>query len=329
MALLILCILLLTGISGCAGNGQSDTKKEPPSTQNDMEEESTEKETISNKISWNGKVYEYNDHLSNFLFIGVDKEEPVESTLGSSDAGKADAVFLLSWDRVNGDITVISIPRDTVTTMNVYDRDGTDLGPVEQHICLAYSYGDGKHESCRITKEAVSRLFYRIPIQGYCAVTLEALTEISAALGPVTVTVPNDSLAERAPEMYKGAQVTITEENIEMFVRARDTAVEHSALDRQERQNAYLQACYEKVLAEYGSDAGIVTDLYEALAPYMVTSMGNDQFVKIMESVAKGDNLTTWTVPGEGVSTEVFDEYHVNEDAFYEQILESFFEEAK
>lgn len=335
--LFVLCILLLLGILGCAGNRQSDAPdaditediSAAESSESNINAESSEKGSIQNKISWNGKVYEYNDHLSNFLFIGVDKEAPVESTMGSTDAGKADALFLLSWDRVTGDITVVSIPRDTVTTMNVYDRDGTDLGPVEQHICLAYSYGDGKHESCRMTKEAVSRLFYRIPILGYCAVTLEALTEISAALGPVTVTVPNDSLVEKVPEMYKGAQVTITEENIEMFVRARDTAVEHSALERQERQNAYLQASYEKLLQDMEADSDVIMDVYEKMTPYMVTSIGNDQFVKIMESVMRGNNLNTWTVPGEGVSTEVFDEFHVEEEAFYEQILESFFEEAK
>ena len=332
--LLAIGILCLTGMQGCAGTDPAGTKEESHAadgesqvTEREADTESSDKSTGIGKVSWNDKTYEYNDHLSNFLFIGVDKEELVESTLGSTDAGKADALFLLSWDRVTDDITVISIPRDTMTTFNVYDRDGTDLGPVEQHICLAYSYGDGKHESCRMTKEAVSRLFYRIPIQGYCAVTLEALTEISRALGPVTVTVPNDSLAARVPEMYKGAQVTITEENIEMFVRYRDTAEEHTALYRQERQNAYLEACYEKMLQEYASDAGIVTDLYEALTPYMVTSMGNDQFVKIMESAAEGGSLTRWTVPGEGVSTEVFDEYHVDEDALYEQILMSFFEE--
>ncbi len=347
---LAIFILLLAGLQGCAWISQTGTEGESRVTEstypfvegegNRTEGESSETEADTDsessfqgdgigKVSWNGKTYEYNDHLSNFLFIGVDKEELVESTPGSRDAGKADALFLVSWDRVSNDITVITIPRDTMATFNVYDRDGTDLGPVEQHICLAYSYGDGKHESCRMTKEAVSKLFYRIPIQGYCAVTMDALPEIASAMGPVTVTVPNDSLTDRVPEMYEGAQVTITEDNIEMFVRYRDITVENTALYRQERQNAYLEACYEKVLAEYPNDAGIVTDLYEALTPYMVTGMGNDQFVKLMESAVAGGSLTRWTVPGEGVSTQVFDEYHIDEDAFYEQILNSFFEEVQ
>ena len=310
--------------------GESDgTDGESSESEADTDSEGFFQGSGIGKVSLNGKTYAYNDHLSNFLFIGVDKEELVESTPGSRDAGKADALFLVSWDRVSNDITVISIPRDTLATFNVYDRDGTDLGPVEQHICLAYSYGDGKHESCRMTKEAVSRLFYRIPIQGYCAVTMDALHEIALALGPVTVTVPNDSLIDRVPEMHQGAQVTIAEENIEMFVRYRDITVDHSALYRQERQNAYLEACYEKVLAEYSKDVGIVTELYETLTPYMVTGMGNDQFVKLMESTLAGGSLTRWTVPGEGVSTQVFDEYHIDEDAFYEQILNSFFEEVQ
>ncbi len=334
---LILCFLLLLGLFGCAGRPQSDTpdidnsqlKDYISTSESDTDVESSEKESIHNKISWNGKVYEYNDHLSNFLFIGVDREELAEVSLGSSDAGRADALFLVSWDRVSHDITVVSIPRDTIATINVFDRDGTDLGPVEQHICLAYSYGEGKHESCRLTKEAVSRLFYRIPIQGYCAITMEAIAEISSILGPVTVTLPNDSLVKQDARMKKGAQVEITEDNAEWFVRSRDITEDNTALYRQERQNAYLEACYQKLLLDFEADPDAITDMYEGLSPYMVTNMGNDQFVKIMDSIVQGGEMNRWTIPGEGISTEVFDEFHVDEDAFYEQILESFFEEAK
>lgn len=313
-------------INGCSENSANDIKDETALEVNTTETETTD-DLRSGKIVWDDKVYTYNDHLSNFLFMGVDKDALVDTTIGNADAGQTDALFLLSWDRVTDDVTIISIPRDTMTTINVFSKDGTDLGPTEQHISLAFGYGDGKHESCKLTKEAVSRLFYRIPIQGYCAVTLDALVEMNTILGDVTLTVPNDSLQKHAPEMIKGTEVVITDKNIELFVRYRDIEVTNSALMRLERQNVFLNACYNKILQEFKINPEIVTDLYEGLTPHMVTNIGNDQFVKIMESIAEGGNVSQWTVPGEGVSTESFDEYHVDEDAFYEQILKSFFEE--
>ena len=58
-----------------------------------------------------------------------------------------------------------------------------------------------------------------------------------------------------------------------------------------------------------------------------VTNIGNDQFVKIMEGVTKGGNVERFTIPGEGVATDTFDEFHVDEDALYEQIVLNFFNE--
>lgn len=318
----ILCIGLVLGISGC---GYEKIQTESP-----IEKEMSQiQEPKGKKIVWEGNVYEYNEHLSNFLFMGVDKNELADTSVGSADAGQTDALFLASWDRVTGDMTVITIPRDTMTTINVYGRDGTDMGPVEQQINLAYGFGDGKHKSCQFTKDAVSALFYRIPILGYCAVTLDALEEMSAILGTVTVTIPNDSLEDKEATMTAGSQMDITTDNIELFVRYRDIQKPNSALQRTERQNVFLKACYAKVLEEFDTNPNIVTKLYNSLEPCMVTNIGNDQFVKMIEGLAEGGTVTQWTVPGEGVATDTFDEYHVDEDAFFALILESFFEEEK
>ncbi len=320
----IISLFLIASAIGISGCGRGDTSEYTESIRTETEES---KPLKNGQIAWNDKVYTYNDHLSNFLFMGVDKETLVDTTVGSADAGQTDALFLLSWDRVTGDITLVTIPRDTMTMINVFGRDGTDLGPVKQHISLAYGYGDGKHGSCKLTKEAVSKLFYRLPIQGYCAATLDVLEKMSSIIGDVTVTVPNNSLAEKDSAMTEGAQVTINEDNIELFVRYRDITADNSALTRSERQNVFLKACFDKIQTDFPNNPGIVTEVFTAVEPYMVTNIGNDQFVKMMEGLNGGSTVTQWTVPGEGVTTNTFDEYHVDEDTFYAMILESFFEE--
>ena len=60
----------------------------------------TNESTQTGEIVWNGNSYTYNEHLSNFLFLGIDNREKEAASVGHADAGQADALYLLSWDRV-------------------------------------------------------------------------------------------------------------------------------------------------------------------------------------------------------------------------------------
>ena len=279
-------------------------------------------------VTWNGKEYNYNDHLSNFLFMGVDNREKEATAKGQADAGQADALYLVSWDRVGKTVTVISIPRDTMTQIEVYGPGGESLGSTEDHISLSYAYGDGGHESCQLTKDAVSNLLYGLPIQGYCSINMDGIPVLTESVGTVTVTVPNDSLESVDPQYQEGAQVTLTPEMTETFVRYRDINVSQSAISRMERQEEYIRAFGDTAMEQFSADPGFVTDLYALLESYMVTNIGTDQFLNIMESISAGSMNAGWTVPGEGTQGETYDEYHVDDDALYQKIIETFYREA-
>lgn len=283
----------------------------------------------SGTVQWGGKSYQYNDHLSNYLLLGVDNREKADTTLGQANAGQADAIYLVSYDRVENTVTMISIPRDAMTEIRIYGPGGKDLGTNIDHISLSYAYGDGSHESCRLTREAVSNLLYGLPIQGYCSINMDALPVLTESVGTLTVTVPNSSLQDAYPEFAEGTQVTLTPESTETFVRYRDIEESQSALYRMERQQEFIRAYSEAAKSEFAKDPGFAAELYTSLEPYMVTSMGNDQFVSLMESAAQGKTEERWTVPGEGVEGELYDEYHVDDDALYEKIIETFYEEAE
>lgn len=280
-------------------------------------------------VQWNGKTYAYNQHLSNYLLIGVDNTEMTETLAGQADAGQADAIYLVSWDRVKNTLTTISIPRDTMTEIQMYGPGGSDLGKSTDHISLSYAYGDGAHESCRLTREAVSNLLYGLPVQGYCSVSMDALPVLTESVGGVTVTVPNDSLEDVDPAFVQGKQVTLKPEDTETFVRYRDTEKSQSALKRMERQQEFIRAYGDAAKSRFAEDPGFAARLYSSLEPYMVTSMGNDEFVSLMESASRGEVKEGWTVPGEGVEGKSFDEYHVDDSALYEKIIETFYEEAE
>lgn len=286
------------------------------------------REETSTAIKWEGADYQYNDHLSNYLFIGVDEYELSDSTTGQMEAGQCDALYLVSYDRVTKDMAIISIPRDTMTRIETFLPDGSTAGKTTDHISLSFSFGDGKHESCRLTKEAVSNLFYGLDITGYCAMSMSGLPVIPEVIGEFDVVVPNNSLEVKDPMYQEGSTVTITGENAETFVRFRDIETSQSALYRQERQKAFLEAALDTVEGQFKQNAGIVTDLYEALTPYMVTSMSNDIFLELVESAYSGE-IVSWTVPGEGVATEEYDEYHVDDELLYEKIIETFYKKVE
>lgn len=281
-----------------------------------------------NSVIYDGKEYVYNDHLSNFLLLGVDKQEKEDTSAGQADAGQADAIYLLSFDRAENTVRTITIPRDTMTQIETFGPGGKSLGKSVDHISLSYSFGDGEHESCRLTKEAVSNLFYGLPIQGYCSISMDALPVLTESVGTLTVTVPNSSLEEVYPEFQEGSQVTLTPENTEAFVRYRDTKESQSALPRMERQQEFIRAFSEAAKKKFSEDSGYASDLYTSLEPYMVTSMSSDEFVKLAQSAASGRTEEGWTVPGEGTEGKSYDEYQVDDDALYEKIIETFYEEA-
>lgn len=301
----------------------------PISTETLADADRIEDDDSSDTITWNGKTYEYNDHLSNFLFIGVDNSETVETTTGEANAGQADALYLVAWDRKENTVTEIAIPRDTMTEIEIYGPGGTSLGSAEDHISLSYAYGDGSYESCELTEEAVSNLFYDLRIQGYCSINMEGIPVLTESVGGVTVTVPNDSLEEAYPEFQEGSQVTLDAENTEAFVRYRDITVSQSALTRQERQEEYIRAFGEAAMAKYTEEASCISEIYSSLEPYMVTNMSTGDFVNIMQSISEGSVLEGWTVPGEGTEGETYDEYIVDEDAFYTKIIETFYQEVE
>lgn len=281
----------------------------------------------SNTVTWQGKNYKYNQNLSNYLLLGVDKRTPAETRVGKADAGQVDALFLLSLNRKTKEMTLISIPRDTMTDVESFDLEGKSLGKSKDHISLSYGYGDGGAESCKLTQEAVSNLFYGLPIQGYLAMNLDGIPELAKSVGGLTVTVPNNSLEYKYPEFAEGAEVTLTEENTEVFLRSRDVDESQSAIYRMERQKAFLDAFSKKAKECYEQNAKFAADLFVAIKPYTVTNISEDRLMKLFQTADEGDGYTEWTVPGEGTQGLSYDEYQVDDDALYTKIMETFYQE--
>ena len=264
-------------------------------------------------------------NLSNYLFLGIDTREAVDTYQSQADAGQADAIFLVSMDRATEKIKVLFVPRDSMTRIEVFNPYGQSLGETTDHLNIQYAFGDGKEKSCELMKTAVSDMLDGLPIQGYCSMNMDGISVITDFVGGIQLTIPDDSLADVNSEYKKGAVVDITGETAEQFVRYRDIDKTQSALVRQERQKTFLQALVQKAQEKAGEDAGFVTGLYDSVKSYTVTNMGNDIFAKLLAASQNGITDTE-TVPGEGTHGENFDEYHIDEDALSDLIISMFYE---
>ena len=92
-----------------------------------------------------------------------------------------------------------------------------------------------------------------------------------------------------------------------------------------ERQQVFLNAVEELVTV----DPSKLTKAYEDLTPYLVSSISNDWLVKLTDAISKTEQVNRWTVPGKGVEGDWFDEYHVDNDALYQNVLETFYKKAE
>ena len=175
-------------------------------------------------------------------------------------------------------------------------------------------------------KEAVSTLFYDVPIQGYCALNMDGIAVAAEVLGGVPVIVPDDSLESVSPEFVEGAKIVLTKENTEQFVRYRDTNESHSALIRTNRQKIFMKAMVERAREKAEKDSDLLVEMYDGLKPYMITNMGNDILAKLMEADYRSESVIV-DIPGEAVQGEEYDEYHVDENKLYELVLQLFYKE--
>ena len=90
-----------------------------------------------------------------------------------------------------------------------------------------------------------------------------------------------------------------------------------------------MEAYGNKATKVYSKTPSLVTELYEKLNDYMVTNIGTDQYVKILQDFASDADRETWSIPGEGVSGGEFDEYHVNDQELYKLMIQHFYKEAE
>ncbi len=278
---------------------------------------------IPETVTYRGQTYSYNEDLFVILCMGIDTKDDMIRDGEAGNARQSDANFLVVLDGKKKEIKIVAIPRDTMTGIEIYDVRGEYVTTVEEHFALQFAYGDGGSRSCEMTERAASRLFYGIPVNGYVCFNLRAIEVLNGMMGGVPVEPEEDF-----EDLKAGETVTLNNEQAYRYVQSRDCDEAFSAEKRLGRQKQYLTSFLQKALACTKEDPFLPVRIYHSVSDHMSTDLSGIKLFSLIVTGLQCDFSEDgfYVVPGEQRAGQRFEEFHVDEDAFYEMMLEIFFD---
>ncbi len=273
------------------------------------------------RVRYKGQLYEYKKDITSILLMGVDSRSKEASAGEFGGSNQSDMNVLAVLDPVTRQITLISISRDSMVEMEVLDAQGNSSGTTRAQLALAYSYGDGGDVSCRLTRDAVSGLFYDLPIHAYASVYLNGIADLVGAIGGVTV-----NALDTFGEFQKGVDTQLTSYNTETYIRYRDHTVDGNNL-RMERQKQVLMAMVRTMLSRVKEKPISALTIYDAVKRNVTTDLNTGSILYLARTAAGMQlNEHALKVQGESVMGErSHAEFNVDETALYEMILSVFY----
>lgn len=277
-------------------------------------------------VTYNNQQYRYNNTIRTYLFMGIDADDPVHKAEDGISGGQADALFLIVVDKAHEKLSLISIHRNLMTTVKMYNREGEYTGDAELQICLQHGYGDGERLSCQRTADCVSNLFYGIPIHGYVSLNMGGIGLLNDALGGVELTVLQDlNVQSRNVHLTEGETKVLSGEEAYVYVRSRDTTQFDSASDRLARQEQYLNNMIPVMLKKIRRASSAVS-VYGASEDYIYSNVDYSKLADELSGVTYDSLEGIRDIPGEVVMGEQLEEFHADDDGLYQLVLDVFYD---
>ena len=273
-------------------------------------------------IHRNGKTYKLNEHMVTVAFIGFDGNTR-NSLTGDSTTGQSDTIMVFALDTISGKATCISIPRDSWVDVDTY-IDGTYSGQQKLQICLQYTYGKDPGDSSQLVAQCASRILSGIPIDYYFTLDIKGVGPLADSLGGISLT-PVQTLAQF--DIYEGNPTVLSGERAARYVQYRDTDIDTSSLDRQNRQISFVKAFAKQAITSAGGDPAKLVSLYQTALEYTWTNLGLDEFSYIASILASQgiSNLETVTLQGELTSEGKHAAFMLDQEQVQQTVLDVFY----
>jgi len=338
--LLAIVLVLMAAYGAVREIGKSNLRKKAAAARPQMvqakAQELTEEEAVWQEgwIKYQDRIYAYNEDILTFLFMGIDKGGDVAEVAEGTDGGQADALFLLILNPHEKTIEVIGINRNTMADVDIYNEEGAYVTTATAQIAVQHGFGNGVEESCEYQLKAVQRLFYNLPVHGYAAVHMDAVISLTDLLGGIELTALEDvGVAFEGKEkgkiiIHEGDHVVLDGEKAYSYVRFRDVKVDGSADMRLKRQQQFLGEFIQKAKAQTAKDITLPVKMYQEITKQMVTDVTVDEVAYLASTALdyRFDKSRFYSLEGETIMGEKFEEFYVDEDVLYDMILDIFYE---
>ena len=316
ICILLLAVVVMAGLyRGGRWLEERSRKPEPRGNYQDRKASDT-------TVTYNGTVYRQRNGLTSLLLMGVDRDS-------GETGGQADFLQLLVIDDVGKTVKPLPIDRDTMTPITVLGVLGNRSGVRTAQLSLSHGFGDGKAESCELTVEAVSNLLLGASVDFYLAMNLDGIATLNDMAGGVTVTLEDD-FSTLDSEMAQGATITLHGDQAEIYVRSRRNLEIGTNEARMARQEQYMAKLFAQLDTRLQSDQNFSGVLFDALSPYLTTSMSRGRLINTAWTVKDYIRSEPLEISGEHrVGSDGFMQFYADEASLYEAVLDLFYEEAK
>ena len=275
--LIIVAVLAVIGLGFCAflqyniHKGNEQLHVEHP----DVAETGT-------TVNHDGHTYKYNNNVVAILVLGKDDESRYGTNRSCTDAN-----MLVTLDTETKNLNILAIQRDAMVDVDLYE-DGQYTYTAEHQLAVAYGVDVSDDDAAaHNSMKSVSKLLYNLPVNRYFTLEMNAVAELSTAVGGVMV---------EALDVYPGADfevgdtVLLQGQSALRYVQYRDINIDKSAQDRQARQMQFVKAFIEKLRT---LDAGTLLDLYNTVQQTTYTNLELSDITYLISVFLDGKSATT------------------------------------
>ncbi len=273
------------------------------------------------------EAYLPKEDVTNLLIIGLDDFGELMSSGSYNNTQQADFLLLLSFNHTDKTYSAFHINRDTMTEVEILGVTGASAGHKVQQIALAHTYGNGLDLSCKNTVKAVSKLLYGVKIDGYFAITMDAVSIINDSIGGVEVTVADDMTAVD-PRLISGHTVELDGDLALKYIRARMALSNSSNIARMKRQEQYLNAFVDK-LSKSGATSSLATKIYKDAADYTLTNCTVSELQTLFDYTSKYSKGGFYSPEGKAKAGDEFMEFYVDETKLQKLVADKFYDKKK
>ena len=290
-------------------------------------------------IKYNDETFVINEDIYSILLIGCDNNKNDKTSIFS---GQSDTLALLVIDSFAKEANIINIPRDTMTDIVVPNSDGSIFMEDYTQIALQHAYGNDDANSIKLTKDAVSKLLYNVPIDNVLRVSVEGIQAINDLIGGVTLELLDDftSLNQYTQgvkvndydtiNMVKGDTITLTGIQAKVYVLYRDINIAGSSLGRVQRQSQYIDAYINQAVKLIKNDPLIVLDYYDEVKEYIYMDFSINDLIKLTQMVVdiSLSNDLVKTIEGSSNNEGEHLEFYPDEKKLRDLVIDLFYQKA-